>query len=185
MNLSQSYDSGHKFNIFTWVDLGYFLELIFLIDFFISSFDIELVENWASWFFFFNLLFMKLSKFFNSSYRSVGWPDFAPFLPFFNWASYFFYLLSMELSWSDDSSWLDLFFCYFLIEYIFLNFTIQQLNNFFFQFQLSVSVYFGIEFRNFISIFFSWSCSSLIDLFFFLISTFNIVFVGNGALRLF
>jgi len=97
MNLSQSYDSGRRFNIFTWVDLGYFLGLIFLINFFISSFDIELVENWASWFFFFNLLSMELSKFFNSSYRSVGWPDFAPFLPFFNWASYFFYLLSMKL----------------------------------------------------------------------------------------
>ena len=69
MNLSQSYDPGRRFNMFTWVDVCYFLGLIFLINFFISSFDIELVENWASWFFFFDLLSMKLTKFFNLSYR--------------------------------------------------------------------------------------------------------------------
>ena len=45
MNLSQSHDPSCGFNKLTRVESSYFFGLLFLIDFFISSFNIGLVGN--------------------------------------------------------------------------------------------------------------------------------------------
>jgi hypothetical protein len=46
IKLSRSNDLSREFKRLTWVDLSYFF--IFLIDFFILSFNTKLVGNWAS-----------------------------------------------------------------------------------------------------------------------------------------
>jgi hypothetical protein len=65
----------------------------------------------------------------------------------------FIYLFFMRLFWSHNpgcglAGWLNLFFYFFLIEYFFFNFTLQQLN-LFFQFHPSILAWLRIELCNF------------------------------------